>query len=809
MPSASQKSQQSFNMSQQSQSGLSASFHRGYNGDPEGPQIYSASYSGVDVYEMEVNNIAVMRRRNDSWLNATQILKVAGVDKGKRTKILEKEIQTGEHEKVQGGYGKYQGTWITFDRGVQVCRQYGVEELLRPLLTYDMGQDGGVAGRGDFNTPTKEQAMAAQRKRMYNQSADGRPNGLSGTFFKNISSTASHAVAAISKARFDSPGPRSRNGPTRAPSFSRQPSMQNGDDFPGNSQQSFASDYGQGVDSAYSTQQQAASAMQLNEPEPPRKRQRVTMTPADSFNAYGQNMDIYAAAFPGSPTEPNESFVYTQSVVQDRSPVDEGNGPLPPLPYEMSPDVEMKRSMLMGLFMEPATTDASKHDMLRTFTPLELDMPIDLQSHTALHWAATLARMPLLRALIAAGASPARVNASGETALMRACLVTNSMDHGSFPDLLEVLGGTIEARDQKGRTVLHHIAVTSAVKGRNAASRYYLESLLEWVVRQGSVPNSQNTQTNGNVPSSQQSTIPKMGIARFMSEIVNAQDSAGDTALNIASRIGNRSIISQLLEVGADPNIPNKVGLRPVDFGIGGESTDDKTNGETNVEKNGVTGSSQRSRESSDEIVASITHLLTETGSAFQTEMKSKQTSLDTLHSTLRTTSTQLGEARRSLEHLSATLKKQQLARQKVANLSHAREDEQVRLMQEQSRTSQPNPSSSWETELSAMLEAADDTSGGGFSGEGLLPSAAVLRARVNAVQGRRDMTRKMVSALKGRSRDVEVKYRRVVALCTGVQEAEVDAVVDGLLKAVESEHEELEIGRVRRFLGGVEGVVH
>lgn len=552
---------------------------------------------------MEVNNIAVMRRRNDSWLNATQILKVAGVDKGKRTKILEKEIQTGEHEKVQGGYGKYQGTWITFDRGVQVCRQYGVEELLRPLLTYDMGQDGGVAGRGDFNTPTKEQAMAAQRKRMYNQSADGRPNGLSGTFFKNISSTASHAVAAISKARFDSPGPRSRNGPTRAPSFSRQPSMQNGDDFPGNSQQSFASDYGQQVDSAYSTQQQA-SAMQLNEPEPPRKRQRVTMTPADSFNAYGQNMDIYAATFPGSPTEPNESFVYTQSVVHDRSPVEEGNGPLPPLPYEMSPDVEMKRSMLMGLFMEPATTDASKHDMLRTFTPLELDMPIDLQSHTALHWAATLARMPLLRALIAAGASPARVNASGETALMRACLVTNSMDHGSFPDLLEVLGGTIEARDQKGRTVLHHIAVTSAVKGRNAASRYYLESLLEWVVRQGSVPNSQNPQANGNVPSSQQSAIPKMGIARFMSEIVNAQDSAGDTALNIASRIGNRSIISQLLEVGADPNIPNKVGLRPVDFGIGGEGTEDKTNGETNIEKNGVVGSSQRSRESSDEIVA-------------------------------------------------------------------------------------------------------------------------------------------------------------------------------------------------------------
>ncbi|KAF5018229.1 hypothetical protein F66182_9792 [Fusarium sp. NRRL 66182] len=808
MPSASRSSQQSFSMSQQSQPGMGNSFHRGYNGESEGATIYSASYSGVDVYEMEVNNVAVMRRRNDSWLNATQILKVAGVDKGKRTKILEKEIQTGEHEKVQGGYGKYQGTWIKFDRGVQVCRQYGVEELLRPLLTYDMGQDGGVAGRGDFNTPTKEQAMAAQRKRLYNQSADGRPNGLSGTFFKNISTTASHAVAAISKARFDSPGPRSRNGPSRAPSFSRQASMQNGEDFPGNSQQSFASDYGQQVDSAYSTQQ-VNNSVQIPETEPPRKRQRVTMTPAESFSGYNQNMDMYANAFPGSPTEPNESFIYTQNAVQDRSPVEEGSGPLPPLPYEMSPDVELKRNMLMGLFLEPANTDPAKHDMLRTYTPLELDMPIDFQSHTALHWAATLARMPLLRALIAAGASPARVNASGETALMRACLVTNSQDHNSFPDLLEVLGGTIEARDHKGRTVLHHIAVTSAVKGRNAASRYYLESLLEWVVRQGSAPNSQNTQANGNGQSNSQSAIPKMGIARFMSEIVNAQDSVGDTALNIASRIGNRSIISQLLEVGADPNISNRVGLRPLDFGIGGENVEERANGEVNTEKNGGSGTNQPSRESSDEIVASISHLLTETGSAFQSEMKAKQASLDTLHSTLRTTSTQLGEARRSLEHLGATLKKQQLARQKVANLSHAREDEQVRLMQEQSRTSQPNPSSSWETELSAMLEAADDTSGGGFSGEGLLPSAAVLRARVRAVEGRREMTRKMVSALKGRSRDVEVKYRRVVALCTGVQEEEVDAVIDGLLKAVESEHEELEINRIRRFLGGVEGVVH
>lgn len=190
--------------------------------------------------------------------------------------------------------------------------------------------------------------------------------------------------------------------------------------------------------------------------------------------------------------------------------------------------------------------------------------------------------------------------------------------------------------------------------------------------------------------------------------------------------------------------------------------------------------------------------------------MKSKQVSLDAMHATLRTTSTQLGDARRNLEQLTSTVKKQQLARQKVSNLAHAREDEQLRLMNEQQRSSQPNPSASWETELSAMLEAAEEsTNSGGFGSESMLPTASILRSRIRAMEARREVTRKMVSALKGRSRDVEIKYRRVVALCTGVQEGEVDAVVDNLLKAVESERDELDIGRVRRFLGGVEGMVH
>lgn len=43
---------------------------------PPGVELYEATYSGIDVYELVVNNVQVMRRRDTGWVNATHILKV-------------------------------------------------------------------------------------------------------------------------------------------------------------------------------------------------------------------------------------------------------------------------------------------------------------------------------------------------------------------------------------------------------------------------------------------------------------------------------------------------------------------------------------------------------------------------------------------------------------------------------------------------------------------------------------------------------------------------------------------------------------
>jgi regulatory protein SWI6 len=515
---------------------------------------------------MEVNRVAVMRRRSDGWLNATQILKVAGVDKGKRTKVLEKEILTGEHEKVQGGYGKYQGTWINYRRGREFCRQYGVEDVLRPLLDYDISVDGN-AGHGGIETPTKEQAMAANRKRFYTQSMDGRSTSqnVGGTFFSNISSTATSALAAMNKvARLNSPAPPRPGSSSQGRRTAARPSqgpVASQESFRTSSQQSIQSMTSERSFSGVNGHNDSAYGTGLDDAqEPPRKRMRPSQE--ESFAQTGVDMSMRDH---GSPTEPSESF-YQQSGHHITLPDGEVPSALPPLPHPDNKPNEEKQAMLTDLFADQTRTDFTHHPAILHLSGQDLDMPIDNSANTALHWAATLARVSLMRLLVSKGANMFRGNAAGQTPLMSAVSVNNSLDHSCFPETLEILAPLIELRDTQGRTILHHIAVTCAIKGRAASSKYYLEALLEYLVR---------SNIGGGQAMSFQDNYPKpIGLMRFMQEMVNARDKAGNTALNLAARIGNRNIISQLMEVQADPTIPNHKGTKPIDFGVGSDIGD-------------------------------------------------------------------------------------------------------------------------------------------------------------------------------------------------------------------------------------------
>ncbi|GAB7358934.1 hypothetical protein MBLNU230_g5010t1 [Neophaeotheca triangularis] len=870
---------QSFPNGPVSNPGYARSFGDGYGsgrGYGEKPQIYTAVYSGVSVYEMEINSVACMRRRSDGWLNATQILKVAGVDKGKRTKVLEKEILTGQHEKVQGGYGKYQGTWISYSRGREFCRQYGVEDVLRPLLDYDVTADG-AGGPGQQETPTKEQAMAANRKRFYNSSLDARPNlgpSTNGTFFQNISPTTSVALAAMNKARLNSPAPRPSSG-HRAGSM-RRPSQQ--DAFPGGSQQSMVSD-GSFVeskyDSGYSTQPNGNHGG-----EPPRKRMRQDGDEGMGPPLIHRDTSMRSA----TPTEPNESFVYENQIPPDY-PSDAAGGSvaLSSLPTPRTEDQEEKMRMLLDLFAD-SRMDYSSHPALTELSGEDLNIPLDASANSALHWAATLAKVPLLRLLIKRGANIWRGNAAGQSPLISAVLVSNCWEHACFPELLEELGALIEIRDLQGRTILHHIAVSSGIKGRAPSSKYYLEALLEFLVRIGkhsgisgapsaasaAVALTQKSNGDASAQSSQEAATPVPGattskgqpsLSRFMWHIVNARDKAGNTALNLVARIGNRSIIQQLLEINGDPSLPNYKGVCAKDFGVGLEpgeqlltngltsqqsqsnSQQQVTTTQTTVDGEPAPEAGNEAEELGQDLISSIQSLIDPLLQTHKSQLAAHDARLAELMAETRDLASTHQTAQ---EHLHALQSQAQTRKDKQLQLSNLQRELSSRRAQmspqslsavEALKTRRiQNPESadndnSLDTHfglpaaLTAYLAANPDALTLPQHLSGQLPPLSQLRKTIRAYEANNAFLQSQLDDLSGRNVVQQGLYRRVVALSLGVDESSVEANLGALVQAVESEGRRgegeamagsgvggagglavgSEVGRVREFLRRVD----
>ncbi|KAJ1980627.1 Transcription factor mbp1 [Dimargaris cristalligena] len=140
-----------------------------------GGNLYRAVYAGVAVVECHILGTVVMRRCEDCFINATQILKAADLDKPRRTRILERQIHPYEHEKVQGGYGRYQGTWIPLPGAVVLAREHGVYADLQQLLELTPEQlarlptvprQRAVSGNsgGGVASPRSTNQAAAKRK---------------------------------------------------------------------------------------------------------------------------------------------------------------------------------------------------------------------------------------------------------------------------------------------------------------------------------------------------------------------------------------------------------------------------------------------------------------------------------------------------------------------------------------------------------------------------------------------------------------------------------------------------------------------
>ncbi|KAK6465394.1 transcription factor [Scheffersomyces coipomensis] len=196
-------------------------------------QIYSATYSNVPVFEFVTPEGPIMRRKLDSWINATHILKIAKFPKAKRTRILEKDVQTGTHEKVQGGYGKYQGTYVPLNLGSDIARNFGVFEILRPIFEFKY-----IEGKSETPPPAPKHNHASALNIAKRQGIIASANSKQSSAATGAASSSTTTAASLRKNKTSPnagvlPGePAKKRGRPKRVALNAKPNLKHSDTTP-------------------------------------------------------------------------------------------------------------------------------------------------------------------------------------------------------------------------------------------------------------------------------------------------------------------------------------------------------------------------------------------------------------------------------------------------------------------------------------------------------------------------------------------------------------------------------------------------
>lgn len=110
-------------------------------------------------YQVDANNVSVVRRADNNMINGTKLLNVAQMTRGRRDGIL--KLEKVRHV-VKIGSMHLKGVWIPFERALSMAQRENIVDLLYPLFVRDIkrviqtgvtpSSSGGNAGGASANS---------------------------------------------------------------------------------------------------------------------------------------------------------------------------------------------------------------------------------------------------------------------------------------------------------------------------------------------------------------------------------------------------------------------------------------------------------------------------------------------------------------------------------------------------------------------------------------------------------------------------------------------------------------------------------
>ena len=402
---------------------------------------------------------------------------------------------------------------------------------------------------------------------------------------------------------------------------------------------------------------------------------------------------------------------------------------------------------------------------------------IDTEQHSALHWAAAMGDVEVIKQLKRFGAALSVKNVRGETPLMRSVNFTNCFDKQTFPQVMKELFETVDARDHGGCTVIHHAAVMKSGRvASQSCSRYYLDNILNKL---------------------QETHDPN-----FVQALIDAQDHEGNTAVHLAAQRNASKCIRALLGRGASTDIPNKDGVCAEEL-IRQLNATKKARTVPQRSSSPFAPDSQRHTSFRDAMGEPLTKMATtyqsdaantvqsritplvlekfqDLAHSYEEEWKEKDEAEKEARRILLNTQAELAGIRQQVAELESHLEPDDVAAKVNADAALARK-QVLSLFTHHSRM---EVEGSVQTELSMLVNG--DSASQEDSYEERLKLATELR---QLVQEARQVEADYVEALGvvGTGENIE-KYRRLLKICLGPEADSLDDNLDGMIQMFEEE---------------------
>lgn len=583
-------------------------------------QIYSATYSNVPVFEFVTDEGPIMRRKSDSWINATHILKIAKFPKARRTRILEKDVQTGIHEKVQGGYGKYQGTYVPLSLGAEIARQFGVYDVLKPIFDFEY-----VEGRSSTPPPAPRHnhASASNVARRLQQQKQKETEKSPDTDIRKrprLEVKAERPLRSIGgrRAKLDRRNKPELSYSQTMPVNSSGPNMgtfhaHNNDgsltrsmaSLPSLLRQDTEKDSLQVLSGSIHVKRDDLEGVSSDEEDSRSLRgaglEHSAMTDDDDFMSgrelFGSRDSYNALKVPndrsGSSNYRSTSFnipkmlslngsfaadSLSQENAHSNTSVRGDSESVEYISYILSYLLDDKQRDGNGeskSVLSPLDLPENILHPPKPVSQIDINQPVDNDGNTVFHWACSLSNVAMIEFLVSIFSNNVLSmvkNYEGQTPLMLAVQFNNGYQLENFPKVLELLFDSVLAVDDQGRTVLHHIAIAcgpcrdsllktdlsnESAKRREKFASYYLSILLAKLIDDESV---QFEQASRSEKVDDRKTL--------VTEFINYPDKEGNTAFHIVAHNLSKKCIKSLIRYHSflDFSIRNQLNYTVEDY---------------------------------------------------------------------------------------------------------------------------------------------------------------------------------------------------------------------------------------------------